>query len=132
MTRPTRLRDFFENQRPFAALALLGITQLRMQDYVSAELSFGRAIRLIDSLLAVEPFAVQVLDTSGLVFAGLARAERRNNFDLAIIAYRRARDRTRAPGIVLRAVRLLDELLDGDDSINASKVLDAAGGLAGR
>ncbi|GAB3967011.1 AAA family ATPase [Plantactinospora veratri] len=122
---------FFENQRPFAALALLGITQVRLHELESAEKSFSRAYREIDALLDLEPHAVQVLDTNGLVLAGLARSNSTDDLSPAIAAYRQARKRTRAPGVVLRAVRLLDELLDGDDSLHAKQALDAAAGLEG-
>ncbi|MFD6608676.1 AAA family ATPase [Micromonospora chalcea] len=122
---------FFENSRPFAAVALLGITQVRLQKMESAEASFGRVQRDISPLLRPKNPAVQLLDLNGLAFAGLARAEGTGDLDPAISAYRQARRRTRAPGVVLRAVRLLDELLDGDDSPQARQAMQAAVGLDG-
>jgi tetratricopeptide (TPR) repeat protein len=119
---------FFENQRPFAALALLGITQVRLHDVRSAETSFSRAHRDIGPLLTLKPPAAQLLDINGLVLAGLARADS-NDLRPAIAAYRQARQRVRAPGVVLRAVRLLDELFDDDDSPQVRQTLDAAAGL---
>ncbi|WP_328383760.1 TIR domain-containing protein [Micromonospora zamorensis] len=122
---------FFENRRPFAAFALLGVTQVRLQKMESAEASFGRVQRDISPLLKPKNPAVQLLDLNGLALAGLARAEGAGNLEPAIIAYRQARKRTRAPGVVLRAVRLLDELLDGDDSPQARQTMQAAVGLDG-
>jgi tetratricopeptide (TPR) repeat protein len=119
---------FFDNQRPLAALALLGITQLRLGDRRSAESSFGRAAREADRLLTIEPNNVQVLEISGLVRAGLARCDSTEDWKPAIEAYQRARGRTRASGVVMRAVRLLEELLDGDRSPPAKAVLEAARG----
>ena len=119
---------FFDNQRPVAPLVLLGITQLRLNDRRAAEQSFSRALRETDRLLDVEPRAVQVLDIRGLALVGLAQCDPVDDWEPAREAYQRARDQTRAPGVVLRAVRLLEELLDGDRSARAITVLRAACG----
>jgi tetratricopeptide (TPR) repeat protein len=120
---------FLHNQRPLAALALLGITQLRLRDSRSAELSFRRAKQEVERLLKIEPDSVQVLDMNGLVLVGLARSDAAEDVTPAVTAYQKARKRTRASGVVLRAVRLLDELLDGDRSRQALEILDAARGV---
>jgi hypothetical protein len=72
---------------------------------------------------------VQVLDIRGLVLAGLARSDPAERWEPARQAYRQARDRTRAPGVVLRAVRLLDELLEGDRSREALALYEAVRGV---
>ena len=119
---------FFDNQRPLAALALLGITQVRQEAFGAAERTFGRADREALRLLDIEPNNVQVLDISGLAHAGLARCDTAEQWALAIDAYRKARKRTRATGVVMRSVRLLEELLDGDRSPQALAALRAARG----
>jgi tetratricopeptide (TPR) repeat protein len=120
---------FFDNQRPLTALALLGIAQFRLGDRRAAQHCFLRAARETDRLLAIEPDAVQVLDIRGLVLAGLARCDPAERWEPARQAYQLARDRTRAPGVVLRAVRLLDELLEGDRSREALALYEAVRGV---
>ncbi|MGW5080168.1 hypothetical protein, partial [Micromonospora echinospora] len=94
-------------------------------------LSISDTPKILKPAQALAPTSTQALDLNGLAFAGLARAEGTGDLDPAISAYRQARRRTRAPGVVLRAVRLLDELLDGDDSPQARQAMQAAVGLDG-
>jgi tetratricopeptide (TPR) repeat protein len=121
---------FFDNQRPLAALALHGITELRLgRDRSAAERSFRRAESETERLLDIEPLAVQVLDIRGLVLTGLALCDPTDGWEPARHAYRTARDRSPAPGVVVRAARLLDELLDGDSSRDAVETRLAARGV---
>ena len=72
-----------------------------------------------------------VLD-AGLVLTGLALCDPTPAWEPARQAYRRARSLTRSPGVVMRAVRLLNELLDGVDSREAVEIHAAALGASRR
>lgn len=119
---------FFDNERPLAPLALLGITQLRLRRTHAAQHTFLLAAREADRLLSIEPLAVQVLDIKGLALAGLAACDPNQDWEPARRAYQKARERTCAPGIVLRAARLLDALVERDRSAAVMAVIRAVRG----
>jgi tetratricopeptide (TPR) repeat protein len=112
------------SRRALGAFALQGITAYRKGDLDKARLAFHDAHLQADTLRSRERRNYQVLDLDGLALCGLALCEDRTLLDRAVRAYRAARAITHQPGVVGRALCLLDEL--GRDTEELSSVRRAA------
>ena len=86
------------------AQALLGLIALRQGDLPAARQAFSESLRLAEGLLADTPEFYKALDTKALALAGLGQT------GPARLAYQAARAINSDPGIVQRAVRLLEQI----------------------
>jgi tetratricopeptide (TPR) repeat protein len=111
-----------------SVLALLGLVALRQENRGAAREAFTAAVeqaRMADSY--GEP-GFAVLDAKALALSGLALIEGVDRLPDAVAAYRAARALTQAPGVVARALRLLDALVPADPSGLLVAARDAARG----
>lgn len=105
-----------ERLRGHTVLGILGVVTARQREHELAYDTFGRAVGRAVRLLDAEGARIpRALDAKGLALAGLAvtavhQRSRGPYLHDAVAAYEAARARCREPGVVARAVRLLDAL----------------------
>jgi tetratricopeptide (TPR) repeat protein len=109
-------------------LALLGVVAVRQDDTAVAREAFAQALAKTADLLSYSAQNYDSLDNWALALCGLALCDGTNQMQEASEAYRSARAITAAPGVVGRALRLLDALAVGDRTgVLGSVCLAAAG-----
>jgi tetratricopeptide (TPR) repeat protein len=109
------LDDIFVRRRAHQALnavVMRGIVALRLDDPGVAQISFRVARADASALWNLENQKFSALDTEGLAQCGLALCANgeREALDRATRAFDKARALTTAPGVIVRVMRLLDEL----------------------
>ena len=109
------------------ALVLTGVTALRQEDMPAAKEAFLAAMRQTDQLLKANPRNYDALDSRGLALAGLALCGA-GEVPASIEAFAAARAINANPGVVSRALRLLDQLRPLDSGDVLGEVRHAAGG----
>jgi tetratricopeptide (TPR) repeat protein len=113
------------SRRALGAFVLQGITAYRKGDSEKARMAFQDAHVQAELLSSRERRNYQIFDADGLAWCGLALCDDDHKlFEHAIRAYRHARAITREPGVVRRALCLLDEL--GHDPAELGSVRRAA------
>ena len=113
------------------ALVLLGVIALRQGDVPAAKEAFRGALRHTDELLTANPRNFDALDSKGLAAAGIAICGG-GNAEASINAYAAAREISDDPGVVARAILLLDQIQPVDPGELPRNVRQAARGHARR
>jgi tetratricopeptide (TPR) repeat protein len=120
----------FGGRRDLGPLALAAIIALHRNRLDDAQGSFLQAKERAEKLHRKEPDDFQVLDTLGLVLAGLMLCrDDDDDENEAIAAYRKARGITAETGVVDRVLRELDELPEQGDPGRLDRVKSAARGV---
>ena len=99
-----------EPQNFFDVLALKGVIALRQSDRPAAESAFKAAVSQTEEVLKYNPKDHRAHSAKGLSLCGLVLCGHPANLAPAVSAYRAARTINDDPGIVQRALRLLDAL----------------------
>jgi tetratricopeptide (TPR) repeat protein len=116
-----------QSRRAVGAFAAQGIAALRGRDYPAADHAFTAAYNRAEQLCRVDRRNFEMHDLLGLVSCGLGLRGQRDHFDEAVGAFERARKVTSRQTIVLRAQRLLTQLVGTPDE-RTERVLTAAAG----
>jgi tetratricopeptide (TPR) repeat protein len=112
-------------RRSYAASALKGIIAVRQGDRFTAHDAFARAVGEATAILQRARQNFAAFDAQGLALCGLS-LHGDPHLDEAIAAYTAARSLTAAPGVVRRAVSLLDQLARSDSTFSLAPVRQAA------
>jgi tetratricopeptide (TPR) repeat protein len=112
-----------------AAIALVeGIIEVRSGEFGPAARAFHEAIATADEGLRHNPGDVAALDIQGLAYAALSLIEGPEHLEAATAAFRAARARTTAAGMVSRVLRNLDALAPVDPAGILQPLRQAASG----
>lgn len=105
-----------------------GIVRLHTSDNETAVDAFNRGVTEAEDLLEQDSNPYPAHDAMGLGLLGLAVAGERRQASAAIASFKAARERTRAPGVVQRVGRLIDDLARVDPERVVERVRTVATG----
>jgi tetratricopeptide (TPR) repeat protein len=99
----------------YELLSLAGVIALRTEDSATAQETFQAAVAQAEAQLSYSERVYGALDAKGLALCGLALVTGDKGFVTpAMEAYRKAREITKAAGIVANVLRLFDALQEAD------------------
>jgi tetratricopeptide (TPR) repeat protein len=113
----------------YALMALAGVIALRTGDSAAAQEASQAAVAQAEAQLSYSEQVFEALDAKGLSLCGLALATGDKGFiPPAIDAYRKAREITKAAGIVADVLSLFDALQEADAEEMLAEVREVAAG----